>query len=482
MVESREAMATETAIGRNAPCPCGSGKKYKKCCLKEEERRARPAVSRLSSLMDEPVTPLLDHARRLHGDRIFEVFERHVGPYGHDFHGSAFLQVFVPWFLYFWTPEEEEGLSWSPEDTVAAHFLRERGRRVSRKARDLIERGRWAPFTFWQVMDVEADVGLHLKDFVTGREVFASEVSATRSVVRWDILFGRVVELEGESAIDGMGPICLPPSRFREQVEALATSFRETTGGDPDCLLSEHARLMGSYLAFADRATHAPAPKLQNMDGDRLVFVTIEFAFDPAVRGSVLMRLSGMRNIHLYDEQDGEAEFVWEVRSRGKPLDSIGKGRLFVGRETLRAECNSNARARRIRERIEKDLGDLVLRVGTTREDADIEALRARSAGLPEDSGRPENEALPDEAIRQVEDLMNSTYMQWADQKIPALDNQTPRDLVKFPDGRRRVADLINDLENSDARNPNPQFQFDYNRLRTELGLGTESGERPASA
>ena len=25
-------------IGRNAPCPCGSGKKYKKCCLKKEEQ------------------------------------------------------------------------------------------------------------------------------------------------------------------------------------------------------------------------------------------------------------------------------------------------------------------------------------------------------------------------------------------------------------------------------------------------------------
>ncbi|MFO8085339.1 MAG: SEC-C metal-binding domain-containing protein, partial [Desulfobacterales bacterium] len=22
----------ETKVGRNAPCPCGSGKKYKKCC------------------------------------------------------------------------------------------------------------------------------------------------------------------------------------------------------------------------------------------------------------------------------------------------------------------------------------------------------------------------------------------------------------------------------------------------------------------
>ena len=24
---------TEPKIGRNDPCPCGSGKKYKKCCL-----------------------------------------------------------------------------------------------------------------------------------------------------------------------------------------------------------------------------------------------------------------------------------------------------------------------------------------------------------------------------------------------------------------------------------------------------------------
>lgn len=24
---------TEPKVGRNAPCPCGSGKKYKKCCL-----------------------------------------------------------------------------------------------------------------------------------------------------------------------------------------------------------------------------------------------------------------------------------------------------------------------------------------------------------------------------------------------------------------------------------------------------------------
>src|ERR1017187_7891504 len=29
------------AIGRNEPCPCGSGKKYKKCCLERDEAQAR---------------------------------------------------------------------------------------------------------------------------------------------------------------------------------------------------------------------------------------------------------------------------------------------------------------------------------------------------------------------------------------------------------------------------------------------------------
>lgn len=30
-------MANE--VGRNDPCPCGSGKKYKKCCLKNKKQK-----------------------------------------------------------------------------------------------------------------------------------------------------------------------------------------------------------------------------------------------------------------------------------------------------------------------------------------------------------------------------------------------------------------------------------------------------------
>jgi uncharacterized protein YecA (UPF0149 family) len=33
LAAERQALEARTKIGRNDPCPCGSGKKYKKCCL-----------------------------------------------------------------------------------------------------------------------------------------------------------------------------------------------------------------------------------------------------------------------------------------------------------------------------------------------------------------------------------------------------------------------------------------------------------------
>ena len=33
-----------TKIGRNAPCFCGSGKKYKKCCLDKENQSTGEAI------------------------------------------------------------------------------------------------------------------------------------------------------------------------------------------------------------------------------------------------------------------------------------------------------------------------------------------------------------------------------------------------------------------------------------------------------
>jgi hypothetical protein len=39
----------EANLGRNDPCHCGSGKKYKQCCLAKDEEKARAARAKAAA-------------------------------------------------------------------------------------------------------------------------------------------------------------------------------------------------------------------------------------------------------------------------------------------------------------------------------------------------------------------------------------------------------------------------------------------------
>jgi SEC-C motif len=43
---SSNVLSTMAKPGRNDPCPCGSGKKHKKCCLPKEEAEERKMIAR----------------------------------------------------------------------------------------------------------------------------------------------------------------------------------------------------------------------------------------------------------------------------------------------------------------------------------------------------------------------------------------------------------------------------------------------------
>jgi hypothetical protein len=50
-------MAAQTSArpGRNEPCYCGSGRKYKHCCLEKDDREA--SAARAKAAAEEPVPP-----------------------------------------------------------------------------------------------------------------------------------------------------------------------------------------------------------------------------------------------------------------------------------------------------------------------------------------------------------------------------------------------------------------------------------------
>jgi hypothetical protein len=79
------------SVSRNAACPCGSGRKYKRCCLGEEERFAREARSddAVGRRMQEWSSIVFD-------DEVTAALEEYVGP--ERVMDDADLQIFAVWF------------------------------------------------------------------------------------------------------------------------------------------------------------------------------------------------------------------------------------------------------------------------------------------------------------------------------------------------------------------------------------------------
>ncbi|MBX3371118.1 MAG: hypothetical protein U0319_11640 [Nitrospira sp.] len=71
-----------------------------------------------------------------------------------------------------------------------------------------------------------------------------------------------------------------------------------------------------------------------------------------------------------------------------------------------------------------------------------------------------------------VKGFLETVYLEWADRESPALGGDTPRHTAKTPEGRDRVAALIDDMERCDFGLLRSGIAaFDYNVLRAHVGL-----------
>lgn len=92
----------------------------------------------------------------------------------------------------------------------------------------------------------------------------------------------------------------------------------------------------------------------------------------------------------------------------------------------------------------------------------------------PQEENSLELSELTEDSRKELVDIMEQHYLRWVDEKIPALDGKTPKEAVLTPEGQVQVSNLINDWENMQLREPNTQFPFDFNKLRSVLGIENE--------
>lgn len=487
---------TDKKIGRNDPCPCGSGKKYKKCCLIKEARekgaikppinlKEKGIIDKLHSyskkkiskkdflnaigiyFRTEPVEPLVLPERALDDRGDFDEW------YLNDYYlpsGMTIMQDFYSTMFDKLTEEERKIL-----DSYMVSYM-----------------------DIYEVMDVTEGVGLKLRGIFTGTELEVKEVKGSQQLVKWDIIMARVYTLNGINRIASSRVWVIP----RYLKDGLITFLHEEF---------ERFKLVPAGIKQGEEGGKAEWPKFMK----KRAYIVNHYLEDLPERKKILLTEERHRiilskahfdikdlkeAIHLLEREydfvvdevkEKEARITWLKRGGSKEWQVSGDksedgmiilsklihgsgqlewtvlGNINITHSRLVLECLSKERLERGKERLKEILGDLLLHKIDTFED-----IEKAVEGYKPTRRRERSPELSEKDQLIADEYMGREFKKWVDEKIPALNGLTPREAIKRDEWRQKVIELIKDFENTEERKrKNGEPYFDVGVLKKELGL-----------
>ena len=491
-------------VGRNDPCPCGSGKKYKHCCLGKEDAAAAPAPPGITgeAVLAEPndllwhrlhrfdramATQLLDFSVEVFGKAALgEAWAEFAAAEDSPFNlGSPHLQVFMPWFYFNWPagdPDTRVKKSAPRDETVAGAYLRMKGRHLDPVERRYLQTCIETPFSFHEVVRCEPGKGFRLRDLFTGEEREVSERSGSRYASQGDLLLGKVMPIEHLALLEGCSGVAFPPQRKAPIIELRNKMKRPGQPLTRERLHDYDHEMIDLYLEVAEQLLHPRLPELRNTDGEVLTFHKLRYDIDsPQAAFDALKGLAegesedALLSVAERDEKGAlrSVGFGWLKRGNAQHAhwDNTVLGHIEIDGKTLSVEVNSRERAERFREiadRLLEGVGRYKTALIESTEAA-LERLRAqkdsKAARESEDlKARPEVQAL-------MAKHLDAHYETWPQTRLPALGGKTPLEAVKSPDGREMVEALVAQIERGLPSLYPGSPEALIARLRARLGL-----------
>lgn len=451
---------TTPKISRNAPCPCGSGAKYKRCCADKGADRSTPGPAPAPAQQPSAGRALEDQLV----DRMMSYLHRHCrnafARAARDFEDPEnTMQLFVPWLVYVF---QYEGRS------VLDRFLADASVSLTVDERQFLQAQKNAWLSVWEVQEVEPGKQVRVKDLLSAEERTVSEVSGSRTLSKGLAVLARVVDCGNESLFCGMHPHPLPPLHAADVVQRTQSKLRRKTAVPVERLRDEPlGRFLIAHWEDAVQAMLARAaipPKVQNTDGEDLLLTTDHFAFAADARDQIVDRLCSIPGVER-PSSDGEPFlFVRRGNAIHKDWESTTLAHARLSERSLAVDTNSLERADALRARIEQACQGLLKH--RLREHSDPLSAQA-PPGPTED---PESAPAEPEATALIREYKARHYQRWLDEPLPALSGMTPRQASRTKALRGRVDTLLKHLEYSEGRLPGGP-QVDVLGLRTELGL-----------
>jgi tetratricopeptide (TPR) repeat protein len=425
LVELLQAYRAEprSDLGRNEPCWCGSGRKYKKCHLGREQLTLTERVNWLYAKAAQYAE--LSDWRELLAEVAYERY-RHTHDLTEALDAGMADPLVMDVVLF--------------EGGAFAEFLEVRGSLLPDDERLLAEQWLLVDRSVFEVERVAPGESITVRDVRNGDVHEVREQTASRQLKAGQLICARVVPA-GDSMqfFGGVEPIAL------HERDALI----DLLDAEPDPL----------EMVAALSRRFAPAT-LTNTEGEPLVMceATVRLGDPDKIEASL---------DQTYDPVDGEEPPRWHehVKTRGMPhIRAV----LVREGDTLRVETNSAERMDRVvATLIRLDptirvLDDSRTPIRDAREAAELAAqLPAGENALDPDA--PEVAEMLDEFIREYE-------AKWLDEPIPALDGHTPRQAADDPTRRGDVIKLLDSFPADDGT----AGRMSAERLRSALGLEGE--------
>ena len=480
-------------IQRNAPCPCGSGKKYKHCChavdTAQEDSPDLLTWRRVRRALDGYVPRMLTFVVDVYGrDAIheawheFNAFEEDADEFDPD---TPHIQLFMPWFFHCWAPDAHDT---TVEDvslldrSPTTEYLARRGRSLEPALRAYLTACASTPLSFYEVMSRQPDRGFTAHDILTGEEFAVLERSASATLAVNDIVFAQIVRVDGIAMLEACPPFGIPPINKIAILDLRDKMLRGAERVTVDELRDYDIELRDLYLSMADAVHYPELPQLQNTDGH--VLSPQQLIFDIDSIDTCFEVLKSLAHDSTDDELLESAQrdragalkrvrFDWSKagNARNPGWNNTVLGSIDISRKRLTCVVNSDERAEELRGLIEARLGSGVRYRLTNMQSIEAAMAKGQGRSKPSEAERADRYRLQQEpaVVAEIQRLMAAHYDTWPSHPLPALGGQTPEQAVRDATGREKVEALLRQMERGAAqRAQDPQILLS---VRERLGL-----------
>jgi len=458
----------------NEPCPCGSGRKFKKCCgglgaaasarsagVTHTQADRASAIEKLDFFIDE-----------LWGEEeevAFEIFwGRHLGHEDELTEDMLIVSrnVQEAWFAF--DHEVDAGVRISDE------FLKQTD--LSDGERSFLEAMGRSSMRLYEVTETVPGSSMTLRDLVEGTAVTVAERTASRMMSRHECLAARVIPRGCSGRPEMEHGALYIPSLLREQVLATIGQHRSEFLRDrPGVGLDAFYKLLAPFFhdVWLTSIFEPAIPELANTDGDEMVWTRVSFHVDD--EDALLRSLAAAGHEGLSPTGDG----AWGWSGKSTAGGEVSLGTLDLRGGVLTVETNSVERGGRARELVERLAGAAVRHRATTHENVRRKVMESVTAGALGREGKNRGAGADaidtDVAEALITQYYSRHYRAWVDEPVPALDGRTPREAAKNRELRPRVEDLIRGLEGIYERAlKDAEPAYDPSWMWAELGLATE--------